>query len=205
MSLTSAQQKELLGLIHAGQKIVAVKRYREITGVGLQEALYAVTRLGDTEASGGGARTETPAAFSSAPAIDPRKLKEAEAAAMEALRSGNVIEAAKRYRQHARVGLKEAKEAVDILSVVHQSNGRLNAKLARAVMEKVFAGRKDEALTLVMSNAGYDDTEARALIRNIGNMRLSPASCAGGCLRVLIGLVALAAVAWFAARQAGLL
>ncbi len=205
MSLTSAQKEELLGLIHHGQKIVAVKRYREITGVGLQEALYAMTRLAEVEASGGGTRTEASVHLPSSPAIEPKRLKEAEAAAMDALRAGNVMEATKRYRQHTRVGLKEAKDAIDVLSVVHRSNGRLNAKLARAVMEKVFAGQKDEALTLVMSNTGYDDTEARALIKNIGKMRLSASSCAGGCLRMIIALAVFAGFAWYALTQLGLL
>ncbi len=205
MSLTSAQKDELLGLIHHGQKIIAVKRYREITGVGLQEALYAVTRLAEVEASGGGTRTEAAAAPAHAPAIDPKRLKDAEAAAMSFLRENNVMEAIKRYRQHTGLGLKEAKDAVDVLSVVHRSNGRLNAKLAHAVMEKVFAGKKDEALTLVMSNAGYDDTEARALIKNIGNMRLSASSCAGGCLRMIIAVAVLAGFAWYALTQLGLL
>lgn len=203
MSLTSAQKDELLGLLHAGHKIDAVKRYREITGVGLQEALYAVTRLAEVHASGGGTRTE--GAHSAAHGLDPKRLKAAEAAAMDALRAGNVIEAAKRYRQHTNLGLKEAKEAVDVLSVVHRSNGRINAKLAHAVMEKVFAGKKDEALTMVMSNAGYDDAEARALIRNIGNMRLSVSSCANGCLRLIIGFAVLAGLAWYGLREAGLL
>lgn len=123
---------------------------------------------------------------------------------MDALRAGNVMEAVKRYRQHTRLGLKEAKEAVDVLSVVHRSNGRLNAKVAHAVMEKVYAGRKEEALTLLMSNAGYDDTEARALIKNIGNMRLSPSSCASGCLRALVILAVLAALVGFGMKQLGL-
>lgn len=205
MTLTSAQKDELLGLIHHGQKIIAVKRYREITGVGLQEALYAVTRLAEVEASGGGTRTEALVHVPSPLAIDPKRLKEAEAAAMEALRAGNVMEATKRYRRHTGLGLKEAKEAIDVLSVVHRSNGRINAKLAHAVMEKVFAGKKEEALTLVMSNAGYDDTEARALIKNIGKMRLSASSCAGGCLRMIIALAVLAAFAWYALTQLGML
>lgn len=203
MSLTPAQRDELLGLIHHGQKIVAVKRYREITGVGLQEALYAVTRLGEVEASGGGTRTETHAPRASA--IDPKRLKEAEASALRFLQENNMVEAIKRYRQHTGLGLKEAKDAVDVLSVVHRSNGRLNPKLAHALMEMVFAGRKDEALTLIMSNTGYDDVEARALIKKIGGMRVSASSCAGGCLRMLIGLAVLAGLAWYALSRAGLL
>ena len=205
MSLTPTQKDELLGLIHAGQKIIAVKRYREITGVGLQEALYAVTRLADVHASGGGTRTEAAVPSLSAPAVDPKRLKEAEAAAIAALRENNAMEAIKRYRQHTHVGLKEAKDAVDVLSVVHHSNGRINQKVAHAVMEKVFAGKKDEALTLLMSNAGFDDTEAKALIKKIGGMRVSVSSCAGGCLRLVIGLAVVAGLLWYGLREAGLL
>ena len=205
MSLTREQKDELLGLVHHGQKIIAVKRYREITGVGLQEALYAVTRLSEVEASGGGTRPEVVSRVAAAAHIDPKKLKEAEAAAMSFLRENNAMEAVKRYRQHTGLGLKEAKDAVDVLTVVHRSEGRINPKVARAVMEKVFAGKKDEALTLVMSNAGYDDTEARALIGNIAKMRLSASSCADGCLRIILGFAVLSALAWYGLRQAGLL
>ncbi len=202
MPITTHQKDELLRLVAAGKKIEAIKRLREMTGVGLQEATAALEMLEQHSGVKTGAARNVIA--SAASAIDPGQIKRAEEAAMAALRDNNVMEAVKRYRQHSRVGLNEAKEAVDVLSVVHRSNGRVNAKLARAVMEKVFAGQKDEALTLVMSNAGYDDTEARALIRNIGNMRLSASSCAGGCLRMILILAVLAALVGFGMKQLGL-
>jgi ribosomal protein L7/L12 len=205
MSLTTPQKDELLKLIRDGQKIVAVKRYREITGVGLQEALYAVSQLVPGAAAFGGAGSS--ASYRSLPplpSVDPKKLKEAEAAAMAALRENNAIEAIRRYRQHTHLDLKEAKEAVDVLGVVHRSNGRVNAKLARALMDKVFSGKKDEALTMAMSSAGYDDAEARSLIKAIASMRPGLASCAGGCLRMIIALAILAAFGAFGAKQLGL-
>lgn len=207
MPITTHQKTELLELVAAGKKVEAVKRFREMTGVGLQDAVDALELLQQH----GGVKdvavrsATTAAALSSGPPIDPKRLKEAEAAAMAALRENNVMEAIKRYRQHTRVGLKEAKDAVDVLSVVHRSNGRINQKIAHAVMEKVFAGKKDEALTLLTSNAGYDDTEARALIKNIGNMRLSVSSCAGGCLTRILALIVVAGLIWYGLRQAGLL
>ena len=204
MSLTPAQKDELLALIHSGQKIIAVKRYREIAGVGLKEALYAVTRLENVEASGGGTKTQAAAVAPAGPAVDPKRIKQAEEAAMAALRDNNAIEAIKRYRQHTHLGLKEAKDAVDALSVVHRSNGRINAKLAASLIAKVAAGKKEEALTLLMSNAGYDDTEARALIRSIGNLRPGVASCATGCLKAIVVLALLAGLAWMGLRQLGL-
>lgn len=205
MSLSPAQKDELLALIHSGQKMVAVKRYREITSAGLQEALYAVTRLAEVEASGGGTRTQTAIPLASAPALDPRRLKQAEEAALAALRENNVMEAIKRYREHTRLGLMESKEAVDALSVVHRSNGRIGAKLAQALIAQVVAGRKEEALTLLMSNTGYDDAEARALIRNIGNMRPGVASCATGCLKAVLAMALIAGLTWVGLRQLGLI
>jgi hypothetical protein len=72
-------------------------------------------------------------------------------------------------------------------------------------MEKVFAGKKDEALTLVMSSTGYDDAEAKALIKHIGGLRLSASSCAGGCLSRIIGLAVIGGLVWYGLREAGLL
>ena len=203
MSLTQSQKDELLSLIRSGQKIVAIKRYRELTGVGLQEALYAVGKL--AEAVGGPeASRQVVSLTATLRDVDPKKLKEAEAAAMAAIRDNNAIEAIKRYRQHTNLSLKDARDAVDALSLAHRSGGRINPKLAATLIAKIAAGQKDEALTLAMSNAGYDDTEARALIRDIVRMRPGAASCATGCLKMLVFLALLAAGMLFGLKQVGL-
>ena len=66
------------------------------------------------------------------------------------------------------------------------------------------SGTRLHPLTLAMSNTGYEDAEARKLIRNIGNMRPNPASCAGGCLRFILALAAIGGIVWYALNQAGL-
>jgi ribosomal protein L7/L12 len=188
--LTSAQKKELQDLVASGGKILAVKRYREITGVGLQEALHAVEHLGAAAGSGlaeAGARVK-------ALITDPGALRQAEAAAMAALREGNAIEAIQRYRGYTNAGMKEAKEAIDALSVVHRSDGRIDPKLARALIADVAAGRKEEAIVRLISSKGYDESEARAIIARLGSMNIGGQSCFGGCLRVIVAFVVIVIV-----------
>ena len=210
MPVTTEQKDEILGLIRAGNKVEAIKRFRKITGVGLTEALQAITMIEERSgiagggASGGSASTSIRAVAAAVKAIDPKQIRRAEEAALAALRDNNVMEAIKRYRQHTGLGLKESKEAVDALGVVHRSEGRIKLKLAQSLIGLIASGKKEEALTLVMSNTGYEDAEARKLIRNIGNMRANPASCAGGCLRFILALAAIGGILWYALNQAGL-
>ena len=189
MKLTTEQKRELERLIAAGNKVEAIKQFRNIADVGLTEATAAINAM------------QAGVAGPTARAISPKSFREAEAAALAAIREGKVIEAIQRYRQHTRLGLKEAKEAVDALRIVHRSEGRVNAKLAATLMAMMAAGRKQDALTHLMSNAGYDEAEAGALLRTIG--RVGPESAAG-CLRILVGLGALIAL-WLVLRQAGLI
>jgi len=135
----------------------------------------------------------------------PRNLKEAEQAALAALRDNNVMEAIQRYRKHTKIGLKEAKDAVDALSLVHKSEGRINVKLAQSLITMVAEGRKEDALTQVMSHAGYEDSEARALVKSIGKMRPGAASCAGGCLRFIVAMALIGGFLWYVLNEAGLL
>ena len=44
-SLSASEDPQVLELIQTGQKIEAIKRYRELTGVGLAEAKDAVERV----------------------------------------------------------------------------------------------------------------------------------------------------------------
>lgn len=86
--------------LHAGQKIEAIKRYRELTGVGLKEAKDAVEAL---------ERGEAPMLppTSSAPAANVQEL----------LREGRKLEAIKLYREQTGLGLKEAKDAVEAMEL----------------------------------------------------------------------------------------
>jgi ribosomal protein L7/L12 len=102
---SQANLEEVRRLLQAGQKINAIKAYREATGVGLKEAKVAVERLaaGPIEPLPQASPTQAKPDL-----VDPEKLQ-------NLIREGRKIEAIKYIRQQRGVGLKEAKEAVDWL------------------------------------------------------------------------------------------
>lgn len=89
---------EIKGLLESGNKILAIKRYREETGVGLAEAKAALESL---EAGG----VFTKPVQTDAPNVSSE--------IVTLLSHGEKIKAIQLYRQQFRVGLKEAKESVD--------------------------------------------------------------------------------------------
>ena len=99
---SEADLAEIRTLAARGDKIEAIKRYRERTGVGLKEAKDFVEALPATGA------VKLPVS----PPHPAPDLAEVHALAL----AGNKIEAIKRYRERTGVGLKEAKDYVDSLS-----------------------------------------------------------------------------------------
>jgi len=93
--------------LQEGNKILAIKIYREVTGLGLAEAKDAIENFERNPETAQFARS-APAAMGPVPP-----------GVHEALMAGNKIEAIKRYREATGVGLKEAKDAVDQI-VRHQ-------------------------------------------------------------------------------------
>ena len=89
-------------LVRMGRKIEAIKRYRELHGVGLKEAKDAV------EAFEAGKVASLPAKSTVL-----REVQDDEIAAQ--IRAGLIIDAIKLYRVKTGVGLKEAKEAVEAM------------------------------------------------------------------------------------------
>lgn len=87
--------------IAAGNKITAIKLYREATGAGLAEAKEAVELIA--------AGKPPPSSAASTPSTDAMQ----EVSALVA--AGNKIEAIRGYRTAAGVDLKAAKDAVDAL------------------------------------------------------------------------------------------
>ncbi len=179
MKLTSEHKRELERLIAAGKKIEAVKQFRNIADVGLAEAVAAINAL---EAGDAGAASRT-----SAPELSPKAKEQAEGAAMAEIKKGQVTNAILKYQRHSKLSLKESKDAVDILSVVHRTDGRVNAKLARSLVAMVAKGQKQEAITQLMSQAGYDEAEARKFMAALGG---AAGRGRAGCLGVLLAITA---------------
>ncbi|NRD44054.1 hypothetical protein HRD50_06035 [Corallococcus exiguus] len=96
-------QQNLAELIESGQMINAIKLYRQLHGCGLKEAKDAVEAMRD-----GRARMEH---------LERRELPgpETDDAIERAVRSNNLIQAIKLYRDQHGVGLKEAKDAVEAM------------------------------------------------------------------------------------------
>ena len=96
--MQDAFEDEIRELLASGNKIAAIKRYREEAGVGLAEAKAAVESL-----EAGGSFTQQIQAEDS----------DFTNQIVTLLGRGEKFEAVKLYRDRFRVGLKEAKEAVE--------------------------------------------------------------------------------------------
>ena len=105
-------QAELVTLLREGRKIMAVKRYRELTGVGLAEAKAAIDAL-EQRLEADPADSFAPPPPGSAPAAPDMDALAARVVGL--VQGGNKIEAIKVYREATNVGLREAKEAVETI------------------------------------------------------------------------------------------
>ncbi len=112
MIANAARLKEIVATAREGNKIEAIKQYRELTGVGLKEAKDAVEALMEgrpvqmSSVQVGGNVTATSRAGQTGATMQE---------VIQLARQGNKIEAIKRYRQITGVGLKEAKDAVEAI------------------------------------------------------------------------------------------
>jgi ribosomal protein L7/L12/DNA-directed RNA polymerase subunit RPC12/RpoP len=105
----AAARADIARLMREGNKIEAIKVYRQVTGSGLKEAKDAVESF---ESGGVLAFDPTRAAFSAeADSEASRSLAQSEIERLA--RSGNTIEAIKLYREATDASLKEAKGAVE--------------------------------------------------------------------------------------------
>lgn len=99
--LTPDVVRTLHALIHDRQILMAIKVYRDATGVGLAEAKAAIERMAQNE-------------FTKPPDdVRDRDNPVLEARIKSLLSKGKKIEAVKIYREEFGVGLAEAKDAVD--------------------------------------------------------------------------------------------
>lgn len=114
---------ELTSLIDNGQKIEAIQKYRERTGVGLAEAKSAIEQIAD-RMSGSGQPLDNRSA-------EPTGTADGEV--LDLMRSGQKIAAIKRYRETHGGGLKEAKEAVEALAAAHGIESKSGSGCAAVV------------------------------------------------------------------------
>jgi ribosomal protein L7/L12 len=121
---------ELRALIESGQKIEAIKRYREMTGAGLAEAKEAVEAI---------ERRAAPLMPAEGRSSDPdfeRKLR-------TLLDHGEFIQAIRYYREQRKTGLKQAKDAVEAFAraqgIEIQRGGGLGCLIVAIVVVAVVA------------------------------------------------------------------
>jgi ribosomal protein L7/L12 len=113
--LDAAQDAEVRRWVAAGEKIQAIKRWRELTGLGLAESKAAVDAL---FAQGLPALLQSvPQGHGSLPPPTSRGQPSPELVleARQLVATGKKIEAIKRWREATGLGLKEAKDAVEAL------------------------------------------------------------------------------------------
>ncbi len=109
--LSSGAASTIESALNAGQKIEAIKLYREATGVDLRTAKESVEHMQAAMNDGGAIVTDPQPVIRGGVAVP----EESAAALTAALFAGNKIEAIKIYRNASGGGLKEAKQAMDAL------------------------------------------------------------------------------------------
>jgi ribosomal protein L7/L12/DNA-directed RNA polymerase subunit RPC12/RpoP len=146
-----AQIQEIIAIARSGNKIEAIKRYRQLTEVGLKEAKDTVEALAE------GRPVE----------IHPVRTTPAniEEDILQLVRSGNKIEAIKRYREVTDVSLAEAKAAVEAIaegrSVEIRPAQVLHATADEALADLIRRGKKIEAIKRYREQTGLGLKEAK--------------------------------------------
>jgi len=159
--MTVINDSELDALLRSGQKIAAIKRYRELHGGGLKEAKDAVEAM----LAGRPAEPAPQVHASTTDAMDPELVGY--------LRAGQKINAIKRYRELYAVGLKEAKDAVEAIqageTVVHppvvasEPQLQMQPELDRLILagQQIAAIKHHRTLTNFGLKESKDFVEAR--------------------------------------------
>jgi ribosomal protein L7/L12 len=109
--LDPAAESQLRELVARGQKIEAIKRVRELTGLGLKEAKDYVELLPQAATIATASYTEPTSHAVPTVRLDPA----AESQLRELVARGQKIEAIKRVRELTGLGLKEAKDYIELL------------------------------------------------------------------------------------------
>jgi ribosomal protein L7/L12 len=173
------RRDEITWLLQTGQKINAIKLYREETGASLADAKAAVERM--ELALRMGLVTPAEPRMSQMPATSndaPESLtREVEALLMQ----GKKIQAIKLYREQTGLGLREAKEAIDLIENALRMQGPTSYQAGSAdpeteiglpvveppgaeVRRYVLEGKKIQAIKLYREQTGLGLREAKEAI-----------------------------------------
>lgn len=161
--ISSDLESQVQALMQSGNKIEAIKVYRQATGVGLKEAKDAV------EAVEGGQALFAP---TSAPLVMPGDLQ---GQVQALLQSDNKIEAIKVYREATGAGLQEAKDAVEAfesgaplsIGVTNQPVQSLSGDLHDQIIELLRRGNKIEAIKVYRQATGMGLKDAKDAVEAI--------------------------------------
>jgi ribosomal protein L7/L12 len=149
-------------LVQSGQKIQAIKLYRERYGVGLKEAKDVIDAMAE------GKEISFPPPSVSVPHDEPgipASMDVLHASIDGMLRQGQKIEAIKLYRERTSLGLKEAKDAVDAREAELRARGDIAAKSGCFIATAAF-GAEDAPEVLALRR--FRDS---VLVQNEGGRR----------------------------------
>jgi ribosomal protein L7/L12 len=127
--VSTDQEEQLKELIANGNKIAAIKLYREMTNLGLKEAKDAV------ETMISGAPVVIPEFVQASPQNDAILEEHIKRLLVERKK----IEAVKLYREANHCGLKEAKDAVDLIQDKVRKEDHSKLPVAPAISDDPFA------------------------------------------------------------------
>ena len=116
--LSPEQLRAVVEAIQRGNKIEAIKHYREATGLGLAESKDAVEAMADSLPAVSGP-PPFPALAQAPTGISPEK----RAAVIASMRQRKKIEAIKIYRDATGLGLAESKDAVEAMQSSGETQG----------------------------------------------------------------------------------
>jgi len=125
--ISASQEGQIKELVTKGEKIAAVKLYRETTGVGLKEAKDAVEAI----MAGTPVTSPTPAQVGDLDPFLENRIK-------RLLAERKKIEAVKIYREAYHCGLKDAKDAVGLIQAEMRREGYSNIPSTPAISDDPF-------------------------------------------------------------------
>jgi ribosomal protein L7/L12 len=165
-------KEQVYALLADGQKIIAVKLFRQRTGVGIKQAKEAVEAIGRGE-----------------PFSIPESVEETfEQELAGLLDQGQKIEAIKLYRERTGAGLKEAKDAVDAIQQGERPQDPEDGEnqFHEILVSLLKQGRKIDAIKVFREVTGSGLKESKEVIESIAAKYGLSGSRSHGCLSLIV-------------------